>query len=114
MIAGTTALGAAPRSLSGPSTGPTCPSAARLTGELRTRPPARVGLPGVAESDSGTSVLPGSVLFLLGYSPQEMTGRSWYSMVHPEDLHHGASRHRSLRECALTFTSYVHHIYTIR
>uniref|UniRef100_A0A8C9T1L3 Neuronal PAS domain protein 4 like n=1 Tax=Scleropages formosus TaxID=113540 RepID=A0A8C9T1L3_SCLFO len=39
---------------------------------------------------------PHSVLFLLGYSPQEMTGRSWYSMVHPEDLHHGASRHRSL------------------
>ncbi|XP_037546737.1 neuronal PAS domain-containing protein 4-like [Nematolebias whitei] len=37
-----------------------------------------------------------SVLFLLGYSADEMSGRSWYSLVHPEDLSLAADSHRSL------------------
>ncbi|XP_024863405.1 neuronal PAS domain-containing protein 4-like isoform X2 [Kryptolebias marmoratus] len=37
-----------------------------------------------------------SVLFLLGYSSEELTGRSWYSLVHPEDLSLAADSHRSL------------------
>ncbi|XP_029107435.1 neuronal PAS domain-containing protein 4-like isoform X2 [Scleropages formosus] len=44
---------------------------------------------------------PHSVLFLLGYSPQEMTGRSWYSMVHPEDLHHVDAGEGALVEMVL-------------
>ncbi|XP_056292185.1 neuronal PAS domain-containing protein 4-like [Pseudoliparis swirei] len=37
-----------------------------------------------------------SVLDLLGYSPEELTGRSWYSLIHPEDLSLSADSHRSL------------------
>ncbi|XP_059215439.1 neuronal PAS domain-containing protein 4-like [Centropristis striata] len=37
-----------------------------------------------------------SVLYFLGYSAEEMTGRSWYSLVHPEDLSLSADSHRSL------------------
>ncbi|XP_026164332.1 neuronal PAS domain-containing protein 4-like [Mastacembelus armatus] len=40
--------------------------------------------------------LPDSVLYFLGYSANEMTGRSWYSLVHPEDLSSSADSHRSL------------------
>ncbi|XP_042358571.1 neuronal PAS domain-containing protein 4-like [Plectropomus leopardus] len=37
-----------------------------------------------------------SVLYFLGYSAEEMTGRSWYSLVHPEDLCLSADSHRNL------------------
>ncbi|KAK2824070.1 hypothetical protein Q5P01_021245 [Channa striata] len=37
-----------------------------------------------------------SVLYFLGYSADEMMGRSWYSLVHPEDLSLSADSHRSL------------------
>ncbi|KAF3708427.1 Neuronal PAS domain-containing protein 4-like [Channa argus] len=37
-----------------------------------------------------------SVLYFLGYSVDEMMGRSWYSLVHPEDLSSSADSHRSL------------------
>ncbi|XP_074502737.1 neuronal PAS domain-containing protein 4-like isoform X1 [Sebastes fasciatus] len=39
-----------------------------------------------------------SVLYFLGYSSEEMTGRSWYSLVHPEDLSLSADSHRSLMQ----------------
>ncbi|KAM8860225.1 neuronal PAS domain-containing protein 4-like [Spinachia spinachia] len=37
-----------------------------------------------------------SVSSFLGYSTEEMTGRSWYSLVHPDDLSLSADCHRSL------------------
>uniref|UniRef100_A0A1A8MQ49 Neuronal PAS domain protein 4a n=1 Tax=Nothobranchius pienaari TaxID=704102 RepID=A0A1A8MQ49_9TELE len=37
-----------------------------------------------------------SVSFLLGFSVEELTGHSWYSLVHPEDLALAANSHRSL------------------
>lgn len=37
-----------------------------------------------------------SVKYFLGYSADEMTGRSWYSLVHPEELSLSADSHRSL------------------
>ncbi|XP_070772712.1 neuronal PAS domain-containing protein 4-like [Enoplosus armatus] len=39
-----------------------------------------------------------SVLYCLGYSAEEMAGRSWYSLVHPEDLSLSADSHRSLMQ----------------
>ncbi|KAM7409050.1 hypothetical protein PAMA_002659 [Pampus argenteus] len=39
-----------------------------------------------------------SVLYFLGCSAEEMTGRSWYSLVHPEDLSLSADSHRSLMQ----------------
>ncbi|XP_070697639.1 neuronal PAS domain-containing protein 4-like [Pempheris klunzingeri] len=39
-----------------------------------------------------------SVLYFLGYSVEEMTGRSWYSLIHPEDLSLSADSHRSLMQ----------------
>nr|XP_020452535.1 neuronal PAS domain-containing protein 4-like [Monopterus albus] len=39
-----------------------------------------------------------SVLYLLGYSADEMTGQSWYSLVHPEDLSISADSHRRLMQ----------------
>ncbi|CAK6951792.1 neuronal PAS domain-containing protein 4-like [Scomber scombrus] len=36
------------------------------------------------------------VLYFLGYSAEEMTGRSWYSLIYPEDLSLSADSHRSL------------------
>ncbi|KAG7462827.1 hypothetical protein MATL_G00188870 [Megalops atlanticus] len=39
-----------------------------------------------------------SVLFHLGYSAEEMIGRSWYSLLHPDDLSLSASGHRSLQK----------------
>ncbi|XP_073338512.1 neuronal PAS domain-containing protein 4-like [Pagrus major] len=39
-----------------------------------------------------------SVLYFLGYSAEEMTGRSWYNLVHPEDLSLSADSHRSLMQ----------------
>ncbi|XP_078503366.1 uncharacterized protein LOC144762117 [Lissotriton helveticus] len=37
-----------------------------------------------------------SVLHHLGYQPSQLIGRSWYSLLHPEDLSLGAARHREL------------------
>ncbi|XP_041107386.1 neuronal PAS domain-containing protein 4-like [Polyodon spathula] len=39
---------------------------------------------------------PDSVLYHLGYSAEEMTGRSWYSLLHPDDLSFAASQHKLL------------------
>ncbi|XP_040906270.1 neuronal PAS domain-containing protein 4-like [Toxotes jaculatrix] len=39
-----------------------------------------------------------SVFYFLGYSAEEMTGRSWYSLIHPEDLSLSADSHRSLMQ----------------
>uniref|UniRef100_A0A672J763 Neuronal PAS domain-containing protein 4-like n=1 Tax=Salarias fasciatus TaxID=181472 RepID=A0A672J763_SALFA len=38
------------------------------------------------------------VLYLLGYPAEEMTGQSWYGLVHPEDLSSSADSHRSLMQ----------------
>lgn len=40
-----------------------------------------------------------SVVYFLGYSAAEMIGRSWYSLVHPEELSPSADSHRSLSKC---------------
>ncbi|XP_008320588.1 neuronal PAS domain-containing protein 4-like [Cynoglossus semilaevis] len=37
-----------------------------------------------------------SVVNYLGYSAAEITGQSWYSLIHPEDVSSGAESHRSL------------------
>lgn len=47
-------------------------------------------------SDQNVCVFIFSVVYFLGYSVDELTGRSWYSLVHPEDLSLGADSHRSL------------------
>ncbi|XP_077437187.1 neuronal PAS domain-containing protein 4-like [Vanacampus margaritifer] len=36
------------------------------------------------------------VLYFMGYSAEEMVGRSWYSLVHPEDLSLSVNHHRRL------------------
>ncbi|XP_071392050.1 neuronal PAS domain-containing protein 4-like [Centroberyx affinis] len=41
-------------------------------------------------SDSG--------FYFLGYSAEEMSGRSWYSLLHPEDLSSSADSHKSLMQ----------------
>ncbi|XP_047459147.1 neuronal PAS domain-containing protein 4-like isoform X2 [Mugil cephalus] len=46
--------------------------------------------------DMSFTQLSDSVSCLLGYSAEEMSGRSWYSLVHPEDLSLSADSHRSL------------------
>ncbi|KAM9727036.1 neuronal PAS domain-containing protein 4-like [Menidia menidia] len=48
--------------------------------------------------DMSFTQLSHSVLYLLGYSADEMAGRSWYSLLHPEDLSEGAASHRSLMQ----------------
>ncbi|XP_053292811.1 neuronal PAS domain-containing protein 4-like [Pleuronectes platessa] len=48
--------------------------------------------------DMSFTQLSDSVLYYLGYSADEMTGRSWYSLVHPEDLLLSADSHRSIME----------------
>ncbi|XP_068184033.1 neuronal PAS domain-containing protein 4-like [Antennarius striatus] len=37
-----------------------------------------------------------SVLYFLGYSAEDLIGRSWYSLVHPEDLSSSAASHTNL------------------
>ncbi|XP_069092901.1 neuronal PAS domain-containing protein 4-like [Pleurodeles waltl] len=37
-----------------------------------------------------------SVFHHLGYQPRQLIGRSWYSLLHPEDLNLGVSRHQEL------------------
>ncbi|XP_073690896.1 neuronal PAS domain-containing protein 4-like isoform X2 [Garra rufa] len=39
---------------------------------------------------------PYSVLFHLGFSAEELIGRSWYGLLHPDDLTLAAGRHRTL------------------
>ncbi|KAG7511534.1 neuronal PAS domain-containing protein 4-like [Solea senegalensis] len=39
-----------------------------------------------------------SVSYYLGYSASEMTGRSWYGLIHPDDLSSSADSHRSLMD----------------
>uniref|UniRef100_A0A668AQM6 Neuronal PAS domain protein 4 like n=1 Tax=Myripristis murdjan TaxID=586833 RepID=A0A668AQM6_9TELE len=39
-----------------------------------------------------------SVFYFLGYSAEEMSGRSWYSLLHPEDLSLSANSHKSLMQ----------------
>ncbi|XP_033861084.3 neuronal PAS domain-containing protein 4-like [Acipenser ruthenus] len=40
--------------------------------------------------------IPDSVFYHLGYSAEEMTGQSWYSFLHPDDLSFAASQHKLL------------------
>ncbi|XP_069546156.1 neuronal PAS domain-containing protein 4-like [Brachyistius frenatus] len=46
--------------------------------------------------DMSFTQLSHSVSYFLGYSADELIGRSWYSLVHPEDLSLSADSHRSL------------------
>ncbi|XP_010787785.1 neuronal PAS domain-containing protein 4-like isoform X1 [Notothenia coriiceps] len=39
-----------------------------------------------------------SVLYFLGYSAEEMISRSWYSLIHPEDVFSSAACHKSLMQ----------------
>ncbi|XP_008305006.1 neuronal PAS domain-containing protein 4-like [Stegastes partitus] len=48
--------------------------------------------------DMSFTQLSDSVVYFLGYSADELTGRSWYSLVHPEDLLQTADSHRSLMQ----------------
>ncbi|XP_056326957.1 neuronal PAS domain-containing protein 4-like [Danio aesculapii] len=41
-----------------------------------------------------------SVLFHLGFSAEELIGRSWYELLHPDDLRHAADRHATLLTAA--------------
>uniref|UniRef100_H3D7D1 Neuronal PAS domain protein 4 n=1 Tax=Tetraodon nigroviridis TaxID=99883 RepID=H3D7D1_TETNG len=54
------------------------------------------GFSSVHRLDMSFTQVSDSVLHLLGYSNVEMEGRSWYSLVHPEDLSSSAGSHRSL------------------
>lgn len=48
---------------------------------------------------SDPDVLSGSVLVHLGYGRGELLGRSWYRLLHPEDLSHVARQHLRLGQC---------------
>ncbi|NXE54945.1 NPAS4 protein, partial [Casuarius casuarius] len=37
-----------------------------------------------------------SVIYHLGYRREELIGRSWYSLLHPEDTHLAAAQHRAV------------------
>ncbi|KAM9847499.1 neuronal PAS domain-containing protein 4-like [Aulostomus maculatus] len=39
-----------------------------------------------------------SVLYFLGHSAEELAGRSWYSLVHPEDLSLSSNSHKSITQ----------------
>ncbi|NP_001316841.1 neuronal PAS domain-containing protein 4-like [Danio rerio] len=41
-----------------------------------------------------------SVLFHLGFSADELIGRSWYELLHPDDLRHAADRHAAILAAA--------------
>ncbi|XP_076598371.1 neuronal PAS domain-containing protein 4-like [Chaetodon auriga] len=56
----------------------------------------RCSFSSVHRLDMTFTQLSDSVLYFLGYSAEELTGRSWYSLVHPEDLSLSADSHRSL------------------
>ncbi|XP_049592572.1 neuronal PAS domain-containing protein 4-like [Syngnathus scovelli] len=46
--------------------------------------------------DMSFTQLSDSVLYLMGYSAEEMVGRSWYNLVHPEELSLSVNHHRRL------------------
>ncbi|KAM4729184.1 neuronal PAS domain-containing protein 4-like [Anableps anableps] len=48
--------------------------------------------------DMSFTQLSDSVLYYLGYSMEEMINRSWYSLLHPEDLSLAATSHKSLMQ----------------
>eukprot|EP00063_Salmo_salar_P062936 XP_014037771.1 PREDICTED: neuronal PAS domain-containing protein 4-like isoform X2 [Salmo salar] len=48
--------------------------------------------------DMSFSHLDESVVFYLGYSSEELIGRSWYSLLHPEDLSLSTYSHKSLMQ----------------
>ncbi|XP_020502666.2 neuronal PAS domain-containing protein 4-like [Labrus bergylta] len=50
----------------------------------------------VHRADMTFTQLSDSVWYVLGYSSEDLCGRSWYSLVHPEDLSLSAESHRSL------------------
>ncbi|KAK6489206.1 neuronal PAS domain-containing protein 4-like [Huso huso] len=39
---------------------------------------------------------PDSIFYHLGFSTEEMTGRSWYSLLHPDDLSFASAKHKLL------------------
>lgn len=39
-----------------------------------------------------------SVIYYLGYQREQLIGRSWYSLIHPEDAVRAAETHRTLSE----------------
>lgn len=45
-----------------------------------------------------------SVFYYLGYSSEEITNRSWYSLIHPDDLPLSAESHKSLGKYPIHFT----------
>lgn len=47
--------------------------------------------------DSTPLVLP-SAIYHLGYLREELIGRSWYSLLHPEDADVAAAQHRAVGE----------------
>ncbi|XP_019725881.1 neuronal PAS domain-containing protein 4-like [Hippocampus comes] len=46
--------------------------------------------------DMSFTRLSDSVLYFMGYLAEEMVGRSWYSLIHPEDLSLSVNHHRRL------------------
>ncbi|CAL8300171.1 unnamed protein product [Merluccius merluccius] len=48
------------------------------------------------EPDLSFTRVSGSVFHYLGYTVEEMSSRSWYSLLHPEDLQRTADAHKSL------------------
>nr|XP_061793936.1 neuronal PAS domain-containing protein 4-like [Nerophis lumbriciformis] len=46
--------------------------------------------------DMSFTRLSDNVFYFLGYSAEEMVGRSWYSLVHPEDLALSVNHHKAL------------------
>lgn len=42
-----------------------------------------------------------SVSFYLGFDVTALRSRSWYSLLHPQDLSHASAQHRSLCKCTL-------------
>uniref|UniRef100_UPI0037E9A14F neuronal PAS domain-containing protein 4-like n=1 Tax=Semicossyphus pulcher TaxID=241346 RepID=UPI0037E9A14F len=52
----------------------------------------------VHKPDMTFTELSDSVLYFLGFSAEELSGRSWYSLIHPGDLSLCADAHRSLMQ----------------
>lgn len=55
-----------------------------------------------------TPLIPPSVTYHLGYRREELIGRSWYSLLHPEDADLAAAQHRAVGEwpCLLPWSGY--------
>uniref|UniRef100_A0A3P9AET2 Neuronal PAS domain-containing protein 4-like n=1 Tax=Esox lucius TaxID=8010 RepID=A0A3P9AET2_ESOLU len=63
------------------------------------RPPSiRSSFDSLHKPDMSFTGVDDSVIFHLGYSSEELIGRSWYSLLHPEDLHLTACSHKSLMQ----------------